>query len=384
MKTDSMTKNSFTTEAEELGKLRDEIDSVDQQIQQLVNKRAQCAQKVADVKEHFSKPGESVVFYRPEREAQVLRRVMERNEGPLPAEGVARLFREIMSQCLALEEPMKIAYLGPEGTFTQQAALKHFGHAVQCESQGSIADVFREVEAGGANFGVVPVENSTEGVITHTLDSFVGSNLHICGEVALRIHHHFLLKKEVLKEEWIEGAVAKPTKVYSHAQSLAQCRQWLDANWPGIERIAVSSNAEAARRAQEEDGAAAIASEAAAELYDLNIETANIEDMPDNTTRFLIIGKQTTDISGDDKTSLLIASKNKPGALYHLLAPFHDEGVSLTRIETRPSKSGTWNYMFFIDLEGHQNEEKVKKAMALVQQQCTDFKCLGSYPKAVL
>lgn len=379
-----MTKNSFTTEAEELGKLRDEIDSVDQQIQQLVNKRAQCAQKVADVKEHFSQPGESVVFYRPEREAQVLRRVMERNEGPLPAEGVARLFREIMSQCLALEEPMKIAYLGPEGTFTQQAALKHFGHAVQCQSQGSIADVFREVEAGGANFGVVPVENSTEGVITHTLDSFVGSNLHICGEVALRIHHHFLLKKE-LKEAVLKNIeTTKPTKVYSHAQSLAQCRQWLDANWPGIERIAVSSNAEAARRAQEEDGAAAIASEAAAELYDLNIETANIEDMPDNTTRFLIIGKQTTEISGDDKTSLLIASKNKPGALYHLLAPFHEEGVSLTRIETRPSKSGTWNYMFFIDLEGHQNEEKVKKAMALVQQQCTDFKCLGSYPKAVL
>lgn len=378
-----MTNNSFTTEAEELGKLRDEIDSIDQQIQQLVNKRAQCAQSVADVKEHFSKPGESVVFYRPEREAQVLRRVMERNEGPLPAEGVARLFREIMSQCLALEEPMKIAYLGPEGTFTQQAALKHFGHAVQCHSQGSIADVFREVEAGGANFGVVPVENSTEGVITHTLDSFVGSNLHICGEVALRIHHHFLLKKE-LSAELKEGAVVKPTKVYSHAQSLAQCRQWLDANWPGIERIAVSSNAEAARRAQEEEGAAAIASEAAAELYDLDIATANIEDMPDNTTRFLIVGKQTTEISGDDKTSLLIASKNKPGALYHLLAPFHEEGVSLTRIETRPSKSGTWNYMFFIDLEGHQNEEKVKKAMALVQQQCADFKCLGSYPKAVL
>ena len=375
-----MTKNSFTTEAEELGKLRDEIDSVDQQIQQLVNKRAQCAQKVADVKEHFSRPGESVVFYRPEREAQVLRRVMKRNQGPLPAESVARLFREIMSQCLALEEPMKIAYLGPEGTFTQQAALKHFGHAVQCQSQSSIADVFREVEAGGANFGVVPVENSTEGVITHTLDSFVGSNLHICGEVALRIHHHFLLKKEEQKE----SAAAKPTKVYSHAQSLAQCRQWLDANWPGIERIAVSSNAEAARRAQEEDGAAAIASEAAAELYDLNIATANIEDMPDNTTRFLIIGKQETEISGDDKTSLLIASKNEPGALYHLLAPFHEEGVSLTRIETRPSKSGTWNYMFFIDLEGHQNEEKVKKSMALVQQQCTDFKCLGSYPKAVL
>jgi chorismate mutase/prephenate dehydratase len=385
MKMDSMTNNSFTTETEELSKLRDEIDSIDQHIQQLVNQRAQCAQKVADVKEHFSKPGESVVFYRPEREAQVLRRVMDRNKGPLPAEGVARLFREIMSQCLALEEPMKIAYLGPEGTFTQQAALKHFGHAVECQSQGSIADVFREVEAGGANFGVVPVENSTEGVITHTLDSFVGSNLNICGEVALRIHHHFLLKGEasVADESLIESS-AKPVRVYSHAQSLAQCRQWLDANWPGIERIAVSSNAEAARRAQEEEGAAAIASEAAAELYNLNIATANIEDMPDNTTRFLIIGKQTTEISGDDKTSLLVASKNEPGALYHVLAPFHEEGVSLTRIETRPSKSGTWNYIFFIDLEGHQNEEKVTKAMALVQQQCTDFKCLGSYPKAVL
>ncbi|MEH6451118.1 MAG: prephenate dehydratase [Oleispira sp.] len=380
-----MTKNSFTTETEELSKLRDEIDSIDQHIQQLVNQRAQCAQKVADVKEHFSKPGESVVFYRPEREAQVLRRVMDRNEGPLPAEGMARLFREIMSQCLALEEPMKIAYLGPEGTFTQQAALKHFGHAVECQSQGSIADVFREVEAGGANFGVVPVENSTEGVITHTLDSFVGSNLNICGEVALRIHHHFLLKDETsgAGESLIERT-AQPVRVYSHAQSLAQCRQWLDANWPGIERIAVSSNAEAARRAQEEDGAAAIASEAAAELYNLNIATANIEDMPDNTTRFLIIGKQSTEISGGDKTSLLVASKNEPGALYHVLAPFHEEGVSLTRIETRPSKSGTWNYIFFIDLEGHQNEEKVTKAMALVQQQCTDFKCLGSYPKAVL
>jgi chorismate mutase/prephenate dehydratase len=289
-----------------------------------------------------------------------------------------------MSQCLALEEPMKIAFLGPEGTFTQQAALKHFGHAVQCQSQGSIADVFREVEASGANFGVVPVENSTEGVITHTLDSFVGSSLNICGEVALRIHHHFLLKEGLSKEELLKKGATQPVKVYSHAQSLAQCRQWLDANWPGIERIAVSSNAEAARRAQQEQGAAAIASEAAAELYQLNIITANIEDMPDNTTRFLIVGKQTTEISGEDKTSLLVASKNEPGALYHVLAPFHEEGVSLTRIETRPSKSGTWNYIFFIDLEGHQDEKKVAKAMKRVQQQCSDFKCLGSYPKAVL
>ena len=248
-----MTNNSFTTEAEELGKLRDEIDSVDQQIQQLVNQRARCAQKVAEVKEHFSTPGESVVFYRPEREAQVLRRVMERNEGPLPAEGVARLFREIMSQCLALEEPMKIAYLGPEGTFTQQAALKHFGHAVQCKSQASIADVFREVEAGGANFGVVPVENSTEGVINHTLDSFIDSGLRISGEVVLRIHHHLLVSPANKAQEI--------TRIYSHQQSFAQCRQWLDTHRYGIERITVSSNAEAARRAAEEPGAAAIAGE---------------------------------------------------------------------------------------------------------------------------
>lgn len=363
-----------SNEAAELLKLRNEIDSIDQQIQTLVNQRAKCAQRVADVKQAFATTDEKVVFYRPEREAQVLRKVMDRNEGPLPAEGVARLFREVMSLCLALEEPMQIAYLGPEGTFTQQAALKHFGHSVNCLSQASIADVFREVEAGGAHYGVVPVENSTEGVVTHTLDSFIDSSLNICGEVALRIHHHFLVT---------EGSV-QPKKVYSHAQSLAQCRQWLDANWPGIERIAVSSNAEAARRASKDNDAAAIASEAAAELYGLQVATANIEDMPDNTTRFLIIGKQETDISGEDKTSLLVASKNEPGALYHVLAPFHEQGVSLTRIETRPSKSGTWNYVFFIDLEGHKNQEKVESAMSLVQQHCTDFKWLGSYPKAVL
>lgn len=363
-----------SNEAAELLKLRNEIDSIDQQIQLLVNQRAQCAQRVADVKQAHVDPGEKVVFYRPEREAQVLRKVMERNEGPLPAEGVARLFREVMSLCLALEEPMQIAYLGPEGTFTQQAALKHFGHSVNCQSQASIADVFREVEAGGAHYGVVPVENSTEGVVTHTLDSFIDSSLKICGEVALRIHHHFLLSDSEIK----------PQKVYSHAQSLAQCRQWLDANWPGIERIAVNSNAEAAKRAAADHESAAIASEAAAELYGLQVATANIEDMPDNTTRFLIVGKQETEISGEDKTSLLVASKNEPGALYHVLAPFHEQGVSLTRIETRPSKSGTWNYVFFIDLEGHKNEANVEAAMALVQQHCTDFKWLGSYPKAVL
>lgn len=364
----------MTNEAAELKKLRDQIDSIDQEVQELLNRRAECAQQVAEVKLSHAVDGEKAVFYRPEREAQVLREVIARNQGPLPGEGVARIFREIMSLCLALEEPMKIAYLGPEGTFTQQAALKHFGHSVSCLSQSTIADVFREVEAGEANYGVVPVENSTEGVITHTLDSFVDSSLRICGEVALRIHHHFL----------VSAPDIKPVRVYSHAQSLAQCRQWLDANWPNVERIPVNSNAEAAKKASEDSQAAAIASEAAAELYGLSVATANIEDMPDNTTRFLIIGHQDTEISGQDKTSLLVAGKDEPGTLYHVLAPFHEQGVSLTRIETRPSRSGTWSYMFFIDLEGHRNEEHVSKAMDLVQKQCTDFKWLGSYPKAVL
>lgn len=363
------------SEAEELEQLRQQIDSLDHQIQDLINQRASCAQQVADVKQHYALPGESVVFYRPEREAQVLRRVMERNKGPLPNEVMAHLFRQIMSQCLALEEPLQVAYLGPEGTFTQQAAVKHFGHAVNCQGQVSIADVFREVASGAAAYGVVPVENSTEGVVTHTLDSFYDSALHICGEVTLRIHHHFLVSE----------SAEKITRVYSHAQSLGQCRRWLDQNFAGnIERIAVSSNAEAARRAAQEPGSAAIASEAAAELYDLQIRNSNIEDRPDNTTRFLIIGRQKTGPSGDDKTSIMVSSRNQPGALYHVLAPFDEAGISLTRIETRPDPSGTWNYVFFIDFEGHSEDSTTAPLMEKLQSVAVDYKLLGSYPRAVL
>lgn len=361
------------SEEKELGLLRDQIDSLDKQIHQLVNDRARCAQKVAEVKEQYAN-GEKIQFYRPEREAQVLRKVMDRNEGPLADESMARLFREIMSMCLALEEPLKVAYLGPEGTFTQAAAIKHFGHSVIPESQVSIGDVFREVEAGHMNYGVVPVENSTEGVVTHTLDSFTDSNLQICGEVALRIHHHFLSNSDK----------NQITKVYSHPQSLAQCRLWLDANWPQIERIPVSSNAEAALRASKEKGAAAIAGDSAAELYKLNALASNIEDMPDNTTRFLIIGRDKTGISGDDKSSIMVSSRNQPGALYHALEPFHRAGVSLTRIETRPSRSGAWNYNFFIDFEGHNQEENIAAVLKEVGQAASEIKMLGSYPKAVL
>ncbi len=362
------------SEARELEQLRQQIDSLDQQIQSLINQRARCAQQVAEVKHKYAQPGEPVVFYRPEREAQVLRNVMARNEGPLPNEGMARLFREIMSQCLALEEPLQVAYLGPEGTFTQQAAVKHFGHAVTCRSQISIADVFREVESGAAHYGVVPVENSTEGVVTHTHDSFFDSSLKICGEVALRIHHNLLVKTP---DQVIE-------RIYSHAQSLGQCRRWLDQHYPGVERIAVSSNAEAARRASKEEGSAAIASEAAAELYQLHTQAANIEDRPDNTTRFLIIGRQPTTPSGDDKTSVLIASRNQPGALYQVLEPFHKAGISLTRIETRPARSGTWSYVFFIDFEGHRDDASIAPVMDELRNIAVDFRWLGSYPKSVM
>ena len=363
------------TEEKELGLLRDQIDCLDQRIQQLINDRANCAKMVADVKLKYSKD-QDIQFYRPEREAQVLRKVMDRNLGPIANEDMARIFREIMSMCLALEEPIKVAYLGPEGTFTQAAALKHFGHSVLCEGQVSIADVFREVESGAVQYGVVPVENSTEGVVTHTLDSFAQSSLQICGEVALRIHHHFLARAGDSKESL--------KVVYSHPQSLAQCRQWLDANWPHLERVPVSSNAEAAKRASQETGAAAIAGEVAAELYGLDIQTNSIEDLTDNTTRFLIIGSQKTQASGEDKSSIMVSSRNQSGALYHVLEPFHGAGVSLTRIETRPSRNGAWNYNFFIDFEGHVSDGVIQAVLAKVDESSVDLKLLGSYPKAVL
>lgn len=356
-----------------LQQLRDEIDAIDAQIQSLITLRARCAQEVAEVKKAEDP---SVVFYRPEREAQVLRKVMQRNEGPLGNEEMARLFREIMSACLALEQPVRVAYLGPEGTFTQAAALKHFGHSCVSIPMAAIDEVFREVAAGAVNYGVVPVENSTEGVVNHTLDNFMDSSVHICGEVELRIHHH-LLVSDVTHIENI-------TRIYSHAQSLAQCRKWLDAHFPKAERIAVSSNAEAARRIRGEWHAAAIAGDMAAELYDLTRLHEKIEDMPDNSTRFLIIGTEKVAASGDDKTSVIVAVRNRPGALYSLLEPFHREGIDLTRVETRPSRAGAWSYVFFIDFVGHVDDLVVSKILDDLSDQNADVRVLGSYPRAVL
>lgn len=354
-----------------LSELRDKIDTLDEQIQGLITQRAQIAEEVA----HAKLSSENKTFYRAERESEVLRRVMARNKGPLSDEEMARLFREIMSACLALERVMRIAFLGPEGTFTQAAALKHFGHSVQTLPQSTISDVFREVESGTASYGVVPVENSTEGVVNHTLDEFMTSSLHICGEVDLRIHHHLLSNCSELSQI---------KKIYSHRQSLAQCRKWINLNMSGCELIDVNSNAEAAHLASEEDNVAAIAGDVAGEIYNLGVLARNIEDEPDNTTRFLVIGSRVTPPSGVDKTSFLIYTENKSGALYSMLEPIANNALSMTRIESRPSRKGMWNYVFFIDIHGHVEDDSVKRALSELQQSTNIVKVLGSYPRAVL
>jgi chorismate mutase/prephenate dehydratase len=361
-------------EGQQLKVLRDKIDAIDSEIERLISERARCAQDVAAVKK--ARGETEIQYYRPEREAQVLRKIMANNQGPLSNEEMARLFREIMSACLALEHPVRVAYLGPEGTFTQQAALKHFGRSAISVPMAAIDDVFREVEAGAVEFGVVPVENSSEGVVNHTLDTFFESGLKICGEVALRIHQN-LLVSDVTNTDNI-------TRIYSHSQSLAQCRKWLDSRFPKADRIPVSSNSEAARRVKGEWNAAAIAGEMAADLYGLKILAEKIEDRPDNATRFLIIGNQEVPPSSNDKTSVIISMRNEPGALYNALEPFRNHKVDLTSVESRPSKTGAWNYIFFIDFNGHKEDENVRAALKEVGERASEVKMLGSYPKAVL
>jgi chorismate mutase/prephenate dehydratase len=359
-----------------LQQLRDQIDQIDDQLLDLFNRRAACAVTIAEVKRNaIEDPGETIDFFRPDREAQVIQRIKSNNQGPLSDDEVGRLVREVMSACLALEQPLKIAYLGPEGTFTQTAALKHFGHSVSTVPMSSIPDVFSSVESGHADYGLVPVENSTEGVISHTLDMFIDSDLKVCGEVEIRIHHHLANKSQ---------DVTKIRHIYSHQQSFAQCRHWLDQNFPGIERIPVSSNAEAARVASEDESVAAICGLPAVEIFDLQICFESIEDLSDNTTRFVIIGHQDVAPSGDDKTSLLISTKNYPGALLGLLQPLADNNISMNKIESRPAPDRKWEYIFFIDIDGHQNSDNVRRALDQLKQQAALFKVLGSYPRASL
>ncbi len=361
---------------DELDRLRAQIDQIDDRLLELFNRRARCAVEVAEVKRaNAAGADEDINFFRPDREAQVINRLKASNTGPLSDEEVGRLIREVMSACLALEQPLKIAYLGPEGTFTQSAALKHFGHSVSTVPMSSIPDVFGAVESGHANYGLVPVENSTEGVISHTLDMFIDSDLKVCGEVEIPIHHHLAARTQDL---------SKLRHIYSHQQSFAQCRRWLDQNLPGIERIPVSSNAEAARLAGEEADAAAICGLPAVEIFDLKICYENIEDLADNTTRFVIIGRQDVGPSGNDKTSLLVSTRNVPGALLKLLQPLANHGISMNKIESRPAQGHKWAYVFFIDIDGHQQDLAVTEALNELNQQSSLFKILGSYPKASL
>ena len=356
---------------ESLESIRTRIDEIDDALLRLLNERATAAAEVAAAKQAA---GESGDYYRPAREAEVLRRVRDANQGPLADEDVTRLFREIMSACLALQRPLRVAFLGPEGTFTQEAALKHFGHAITSLPLEGIDAVFREVEAGGAEYGVVPVENSTEGMVTHTLDRLLSSPLQIVGEVEMAIVQNLAS---------LATALTDIRRVYSHSQGLAQCRSWLDMHLPGAERIAVASTAEAACMASEDASAAAIASDAAAERYGLPVPHPSIQDGAANSTRFLVLGKESPEPTGEDKTSLVIARENRPGGLAGLLAPLARYGLNMTRLESRPSPEGMWEYVFFIDLVGHAEDPDLKRALGEMQKLASLLKILGSYPRSV-
>ena len=354
-----------------LDELRVEIDALDREIQSLIGARAQLASTVAEVKKASE---DQSVFYRPEREAQVLRTIIARNDNLLKDKDMAHIFREIMSACLALEQPLNVAYLGPEGTFTQEAALKHFGHAVSTLDCGSIDEIFHQVEKGNAHYGVVPIENSSNGVIGGTVDMLYSQGLKICGEVEISIQHQLMMADQ-----------SKEIKtIYAHQQALDQCQRWLSNHHPNAELRPVASNALAARIVKDEPNAAAIASEAALSLYNLERVAKNIEDKTGNVTRFLILGNEEVAPSGKDKTSMLIVTKHESGALLDLLAPFKDQGINMLQLARHPIPGVKWEYLFLIDIEGHQQESHVKTALDQVAQRVLKVDILGSYPVAVL
>lgn len=360
-------------EARELGRLRDGIDHIDAEVVRLISERARLAHRIGEIKHG--------VIYRPEREAQVLRRIAELNAGPLADEALQRIVREIMSACLALEQPLKVAVLGPEGTFTEAAARKHFGAAPMLLPCASLDEVFRTVEVGQADYAVLPVENSSEGAVGRTLDLLLATSLQICGEVSLPVHQNLLGKRAALQ------SAAPPARIYSHAQSLAQCQGWLNAHLPQVPRIAVASNAEAARLAAEQPDSLAIAGLQAAERYSLNVLAANIEDEPDNTTRFLVLGSHDAGPSGQDKTSLVCSAQNRAGAMHDLLTPLREHGISMTKLESRPARNlggGRWSYVFFIDVEGHRTDASLATALHELGERAGYLKLLGSYPLAVI
>ena len=351
---------------DKLTPLREQIDAIDAQILALLSRRGRIAQEVGHVKAETDAP-----VFRPEREAQVLRGVAERNPGPLKNQDVQTIFREVMSACRALEKRVTVAYLGPAGTFSEQAVYQQFGSAVEGLPCASIDEVFRATDAGTADFGVVPVENSSEGAVNRTLDLMLATTSAISGEVSIPVHHSLMSKT---------GSMEGVTVICAHSQALAQCQVWLNLHHPGIERRAVASNAEAAVIASRDPAVAAIASEMAGEQYGLGVVQAHIQDDPHNRTRFVVIGALETNRSGRDRTSIVLAVPNKAGAVYKLLAPLAQHGVSMTRFESRPARIGTWEYYFYVDVEGHRQDEPVARALAELQDNAAFFKLLGSYP----
>jgi len=347
--------------------LREQIDAIDAQLLDLLNRRARLAQEVGHVKAETNAP-----VFRPEREAQVLRGVAERNPGPLDGADVQTIFREIMSACRALEKRVRVAYLGPAGTFSEQAVYRQFGHAVEEEPCVSIDEVFRATEAGTAEFGVVPIENSSEGTINRTLDLLLQTSLTISGEISIPVHHSLMTRS---------GTMDGITRICAHSQALAQCQAWLNQHFPHIQRQAVASNGEAARLAGADTSVAAI--DSAGEKYGLQVVHAHIQDDPHNRTRFAVIGRLQTAPSGRDQTSLVLSVPNQPGAVYRLLAPLAEHGVSMTRFESRPARTGAWEYYFYVDVEGHVQEEKVARALEELKRTAAFFKVLGSYPQAL-
>lgn len=354
-----------------LDELRVEIDALDKQIQSLIGARAQLASEVAEVKKAAK---DQSVFYRPEREAQVLRAIIERNDNLLKDKDMAHIFREIMSACLALEQPLNIAYLGPEGTFTQEAALKHFGHAVSTLDCGSIDEIFHQVEKGNAHYGVVPIENSSNGVVGGTVDMLYSQNLKVCGEVEISIQHQLMMADQSMEVQ----------EIYAHQQALDQCQRWLGNHHPNAELKPVASNALAARLVKDKPNSAAIASEAALSLYGLERVAKNIEDKTGNVTRFLVLGKEDVPPSGEDKTSILVVTKHESGALFDLLTPFKEQGINMLQLARHPIPGVKWEYLFLIDIEGHQQQKIVKTALNQVAERVLKVDVLGSYPVAVL
>ncbi|MFH1798554.1 MAG: prephenate dehydratase [Candidatus Omnitrophota bacterium] len=353
-------------DSKKITNFRKEINKLDSLITDLINKRGKVSLNIGELKKSKNQP-----VYRPERESQVYNQVTRKNQGPLTDESIRAVYREIMSACLSLEHPLTIAFLGPELTFTQQAALKKFGSSVNYLACDNIPEVFSEVEKENAEYGVVPIENSTEGAVNHTMDVFVDSPLMICSEIYYPIKHSLLSKNKTLKSI---------KKVYSNPHVFGQCRWWLEKNLPFAELCDVASTVKAAEIVSKISDSACIASELAAKKYLLKVLARSIEDSPINETRFLVVGKQMSKISGRDKTSILFSVKDKPGILHDVLSPFKKGGINLTKIESRPLKKKAWKYYFFIDMEGHYETPKIKKALSQLEKKCYFLKILGSYP----